>query len=250
MISQEQIIEHVVARISDSLALSLKETLVSVTRRELSVALEDAMGEGEFYRQLNEEMRDGLKSIYKEISTASGEAQATELAASKPTDTQQLFSDATQQLDEIMQTVLEATESIMETAEKLQEQQEEAGAIIAALQVLPEAEGKLARLDELNSSLEHSLTDIITSLSFQDLTGQRLKKVISAITTIRESVFELYVSTGLMMKHREKAPEKNIEQIQQESRKEMDEIKQSELKGPTRGTSQTDVDDLLSSLGL
>lgn len=250
MISREQIIERVVARLSDALTHSLKENFASVTRRELSAALEELTEEGAFYRQLNEEMRDGLKGIYREISSASVEAQTAGTGKKKPADTQQLFSDAAEQLDEIMQTVLEATESIMETAEKLQEQQEEAGAIIAALHVAPEAEGKLARLDALNSSLESSLTDIITSLSFQDLTGQRLKKVISAITTIRESVFDLYVSTGLMMKHREETPGKNMKQIQKESWKAMDKIKHSELRGPTRETSQTDVDDLLASLGL
>ena len=74
--------------------------------------------------------------------------------------------------------------------------------------------------------------------------------MVAAITSIQESVFDLYVSTGLMMKTREEEPEKNLGQIAEESRRKMVEIKNSELKGPSRDTSQSDVDDLLASLGL
>ena len=205
----------------------------------------DTMLESEFYRHLNEEMRVGLRGIYKEISSAS-ELPGGEAAG----HTQKLFKDATHQLQEVMQTTLEAAENIMEATEKQLARQEEAGAIIAALEVSPKDEKSLARLDELNAELEASLTDILTALSFQDLTGQRLKKVVAAITSIQESVFDLYVSTGLMMKTREEEPEKNLGQIAEESRRKMVEIKNSELKGPSRDTSQSDVDDLLASLGL
>ena len=102
----------------------------------------------------------------------------------------------------------------------------------------------------MNQSLESALTDIITDLSFQDLTGQRLKKVVSAITSIRETVFDLYVSTGLMMKTREETPEKDLAEIAKESRLKVQEIRNSELKGPQNDASQKDVDDLLASLGL
>jgi hypothetical protein len=45
-------------------------------------------------------------------------------------------------------------------------------------------------------------------------------------------------------------PEKGIEEIARESRKKFEEIKGSELKGPTKGSSQSDVDSLLADLGL
>ncbi|MDR2801234.1 MAG: protein phosphatase CheZ, partial [Desulfovibrio sp.] len=108
----------------------------------------------------------------------------------------------------------------------------------------------LERLAALNAGLAGALTDIITDLSFQDLTGQRLKKLIGAIGTIRETVFDLYVSTWLMLKTREETPERDLEEIAAESRKTVEVIKNSELKGPQLGASQANVDDLLASLGL
>jgi chemotaxis protein CheZ len=248
MISQEEILERVLSRVSDKVAEVVKTTVAEAVQRELSCSMTKAMVESEFLRQMNEEMRTGLRGIYREISSASGEdAAPCEETTGK---TQKLFSDATKQLEEIMQTTLEATEKIMATVEELLSQQEEAGNIIASLEIDEKQQHALARLDTLNNSLDVSLTNIITDLSFQDLTGQRLKKVVSAITSIRETVFDLYVSTGLMMKTREETPEKDLAEIAEESRRKVQEIRNSELKGPQSDTSQADVDDLLASLGL
>ena len=249
MISQEEVLERVLSRVSDKVAEAVKTTVAEAVQRELSSSMTKAMVESEFYRQLNDEMRHGLRGIYQEITNVSKEESAEPGVDSS--QTQKLFSDTTRQLEEIMQTTLEATEKIMETVETLQAQQEEAMYIIAALSVPEKEEKSLARLDQLNQSLNTALTDIITELSFQDLTGQRLKKAVSAITSIRETVFDLYVSTGLMMKTREETPEKDLKEIAEESKRKVAEIRNSELKGPsTDASSQRDVDDLLASLGL
>ena len=251
MISQEEILERVLLTVSDKIAESVKETVAEAVHRELSIAVTKSVAESEFLRHVNEEMRMGLRGIYREISSASKEdglpEQKTDEAAGK---THELFSDATRQLEEIMQTTLEATEKIMATVESLFSQQEEAGSLIAALEVDEKQQEALSRLDRLNASLGGALTDIITDLSFQDLTGQRLKRVVSAIASIRETVFDLYVSTGLMIKTHEEAPEKNLTEIAEESRRKVQEIRNSELKGPQREASQKDVDDLLASLGM
>lgn len=248
MISQEQILERVLERVADKVADSVKQTVADAVQRELSSTVTKAMAESEFYRQVNDEMRLGLRGIYQEISSASAPAQGDSVDTGA---TQKLFKDTTRQIEEIMQTTLEATEKIMNTVENLLKQQEEAGSIIATLDADPKTEAALAKLDALNQSLEQSLTNIITDLSFQDLTGQRLKKVVAAITSIRETVFDLYVSTGLMLKSREEEPEKDLTLIAEESHRKVKEIKDSELKGPSQdGASQNEVDDLLASLGL
>lgn len=245
MISQEEVLERVLDRVADKVAESVKETVSHAVQKELSATMTKVMVESEFLRQVNDEMRLGLKGIYQEISSASKDDNAPNTS-----ETQKLFKDATKQLEEIMQTTLEATEKIMVTVEQLLAQQEEAGALIASLEVAPKNEASLARLDTLNQDLELQLTNIITDLSFQDLTGQRLKKVVSAITSIRETVFDLYVSTGLMLKTQEETPEKDLKEIAEESRRKVVEIRNSELKGPTLDSSQQDVDDLLASLGM
>ncbi|MDR3176866.1 MAG: protein phosphatase CheZ [Desulfovibrio sp.] len=249
MISQEEILERVLARVSDKVAESVKETVAQAVQRELSSSMSKAMVESEFYRRLNEEMRTGLRGIYREISSASGTLE-DESRSGQAGVTQKIFSDATKQIDEIMQTTLEATEHIMSRVEKLQDEQAEAGRLIDSLIAGEGQRETPTRLADLNSSLALALTDIITDLSFQDLTGQRLKKLISAIGAIRETVFDLYVSTGLMLKTREETPERDLEEIAAESRKTVEDIKNSELKGPQVGVSQANVDDLLASLGL
>jgi chemotaxis protein CheZ len=247
MVSQEEILEKILSRISHQVADSIQQAAPDAVRQELSSSLAKALLESEFYRSVNEEMRLGLKGIYQEIASAS----ADEKADSGAQNTQKLFHDATEQIEEIMRATLEATNSILESAEKLLQQQEEAGNLIAALTAGVHGETKeLARLDALNSFLESGLTSIITALSFQDLTGQRLKKVVTAIASIQETVFDLYMSTGLMLKKREEMLEKDISVIAAESRRKVEEIKNSELKGPSRDASQKDVDDLLASLGL
>ncbi|MDL2216816.1 protein phosphatase CheZ [Desulfovibrio sp. OttesenSCG-928-M14] len=248
MATQEEILERVLVRVSDKVADSVKEAVAAAVKEELSSAMSKALVESEFYRQVNDEMRHGLRGIYLEISSASQSDSAEGVDAG---ETQKLFRDATRQIEEIMQTTLEAAEKIMGSVETLLSQQLEAGAIIAALEVPAKSEQALARLDALNQDLELNLTNILTDLSFQDLTGQRLKKLVNAISSIRETVFDLYMSTGLMLKTREETPEKDLTEIAEESRRKVQEIKKSELKGPSSdGRSQDDVDDLLASLGL
>ncbi|MDR2123381.1 MAG: protein phosphatase CheZ [Desulfovibrio sp.] len=246
MISQEQLMERVIERVADAVAESVKQTVVDAVQRELSAGMAKAAVENEFYRKVNDEMLNGLRGIYREISSASTDGAGADDAG----QTQQLFSDASRQLEEITATTLQAAENIMETVETLQEQQLEAGEIIASIEPGPKHEKDLARLDALNQALEHALTKIVSELSFQDLTGQRLKKVVAALGSIRETVFDLYVSTGLMMKTREETPEKDIAEIAADSRRRVAEIKNSELKGPQTGTSQAAVDELLAGLGL
>jgi len=250
MISQEEVLERILSRVSDKVAEAVKETVAEAVQRELSSTMTKVMVESEFLRQMNEEMRMGLRGIYQEISASTGNGLTDEKAGEEAGKTQKLFSDATRQIEAVMQTTLEATEKIMAMVENILTQQEEAGSIIASLEVDAKQQDALSRLDELNLSVEAALTSIITDLSFQDLTGQRLKKVVSAISSIRETVFDLYMSTGLMIKTYEEEPEKDLAEVAEESRRKVQEIRNSELKGPQRETSQKDVDDLLASLGL
>ena len=254
MLSHEEMLERVLSRVSDKVAESVKQTVAEAVQKELSSTMTKVMVESEFYKQVNEEMRSGLKGIYQiaNASTRDGEdaGQQASRQGADSGDTQKLFSDATQQIEEIMQTTLQATENIMEKAEQLLERQAEAAALIQKLKKDKKNGAAIETLEAFNEELAGSLTGIITDLSFQDLTGQRLKKVVSAIGSIRETVFDLYVSTGLMMKSREERPEADLHLIAEESRRKVKEIKNSELKGPVVDSSQEDVDDLLASLGL
>jgi chemotaxis protein CheZ len=53
------------------------------------------------------------------------------------------------------------------------------------------------------------------------------------------------LSTGLMIRQRKEEPEKDIQSLSEEAK-----TKASDLAGPQEETDQSNVDDLLSSLGL
>jgi chemotaxis protein CheZ len=101
------------------------------------------------------------------------------------------------------------------------------------------------QLLDLQEMHEADLTEIMTTLSFQDLTGQRIKRIIEALKHIEAIVFDVYMSTGLIVKARDEQPEKNMDELEQETQERV-----TKLKGPQTDASQSDVDDLLSQLGL
>lgn len=257
MISEQKVVDQAMAGITGLLHEYAKTTaiddaaqkaLLVFVRATLTASLASALKESELYRHINTEMRQGLQTIYKTITSVAGPGQECR----SQEDTGKLFCEATEQLNEVMATTFEATESIMAEVENLQDRLAEMGGHLRRIKdsaCSEAAEALLAQVDVF----ENSLTQIMTSLSFQDLTGQRLKKVVAALGEIQNSIFDMYVSSGLMLKTREEMPEKGVQEIAAESRRRMDEIKDikgSELKGPSKSASQADVDSLLADLGL
>lgn len=238
---------HEYARTTNIDEAAQKALLVFV-RATLSASLANALKESELYRHINTEMRQGLQHIYKTITSVAG--PGVECASQE--DPGKLFCEATEQLNEVMATTLEATENIMVEVERLQDLLQSAAGHLQTIRKEDETVTVNTLLDQV-TIFEDSLTRIMTSLSFQDLTGQRLKKVVSALGEIQNSIFDMYVSSGLMLKTSEEMPEKEVAEIAAESKRRMDEIKDvkgSELKGPSRSSSQADVDSLLADLGL
>lgn len=204
--------------------------------------------ERELYRRLSKQMRKGLKQIYKEISTATSAE-----AAAVPDETGQLFHEASAQLAEVIESTRTATDSIMDVVELHMDYQAEAQGIIEALRGGTATPEQIDRLAHINGALGDGLTNIMTTLSFQDLTGQRIKKVVYALDKIESTVVELYVSSGLIIEGREHSPHKTIEALEQEAQDAVANLKQnkkSELKGPTNGVTQDNIDAMLAQLGM
>jgi chemotaxis protein CheZ len=205
------------------------------------------------HKRINENMLDALNNIYKEIAkvSASGAKTASSETVDNPIAAGMVFKEASRQLEEIMVTTYNAADDIMNNAEFIQENQDIVLQIISTLRA---SGAKAEIIDALEGAVNQNMdaiNAIITDLSFQDLTGQRIKKVVNALSTVHQMVVETYVSAGLMLKKTEDEPEKDFETIEQESRKQAEEsIKGPELKGPQLNSSQADVDDLLAKLGL
>jgi len=248
MVTQEELLENVMERVTNNLVTNIRDVLSATIEREITTNLTRALVESEFYRRISDDMRGGLQTIYREISTAAKPGAPEADPAGTPVEREaadRLFNEASRQLDEVLTTTQEATESIMDVVEVQIERQKEAAVLLEAIRAGAGVERALERMVQINTALGEGLVEILTTLGFQDLTGQRIKKIIEALRTIESTVVELYLSTGLLIRAREEAPEKDISQIEAETRQVV-----SELKGPQRGASQENVDDLLAQLGL
>ncbi|WP_291440703.1 protein phosphatase CheZ [Desulfovibrio sp.] len=198
------------------------------------------------YRQLSTDM---LKDIYQQISTASD--------SQPPVDsgTDALFHEATDQLDEVLKATESATMSIMEIVERHLDMQEQNAELLALVREGTISPAQTAMLEANNRQMGDDLTSVLTTLSFQDITGQRIKRVVAALNKIENTVVELYLSSGLIMEGAEKDPQKDAAALQDEARQAVEEFRQQRkaenLKGPDKnGVSQSAIDDMLSQLGM
>ena len=209
--------------------------------------MSDEKPEAAVYKQISTEMRQGLKDIFQRVSAASKGQPLP------PPNPDALFLEASSQLDEVLKDTEAATMTIMEIVERQLEFQEKNDSILSELRNEADDPARIIQLETNNFRLGKDLTTLMTTLSCQDITGQRIKRVVSALNQIEAMVVELYVSSGLLLEAAEKDPTKNVQELQDEARQAVKEFNQgrSELKGPDKaGVSQGAIDDMLSQLGL
>ncbi|WP_300157921.1 protein phosphatase CheZ [Solidesulfovibrio sp.] len=244
MVNDNELVERLLEKILHEVVPDLRDSISATIEREVAKTLTRTLLESEFHQRLNQEMRQGLQDIYKEINKAA-KHDGEHIPQGDRQQTDQLFQEAAQQLDKILQTTESATTDIMDIVEKHMDLQARATGDLDALEQGQAAPEAVARLRESNAALGDDLMRIMTTLSFQDLTGQRIKRIIEAIKKVEQIVLDLYLSTGLQMKAWAEEPEKDIKVLETEAKQKV-----SALKGPQSKVQQGDVDDLLSQLGL
>lgn len=248
----EELLQKIVALLEEPDKACLRSVLADTIREALESELEQAKQGKNFHKRLNEDMLNGLHNIYKEITqvTLDPAKQGAEVPKSAAEATA-IFHEASRHLEEIMQTTLEATENIMHNVETIQENQSSIAAAVDAILIGELDTVAIQQFVALIKDDIEAVNSIVEALSFQDLTGQRIKKVVTALGSIHQIVVETYVSAGLMLKKSEEEPKKDFEAIAEESKQQAAAatVAGSELKGPTLDTSQQDVDALLAKLG-
>lgn len=244
MTSNDELVKELMEKVSDQLVESLKESITASVEKEISAKLSNALLEGEFYRRVNDDLQQGLKEIYQEVKAARGGTEIKCIEAE--IDPEELFSETSDQLDAVLRTTEKAAVEIIDIVENLQELQGTVATIVKGFQSGGVTKENRQQLKAINDTLGMDLQNIMVSLSFQDLTGQRIVKIINSIRQIEKIVREVMLSTGLMIQQREEEPEKDFDALSEEAKSEAT----SKLEGPTEGTNQGDVDDLLASLGL
>lgn len=192
------------------------------------------------YKELNAEIRAGLKDIYHQISAASSSTDA-------------LFQEATSQLDEVVKATESAAMDIMDIVEQVLKSAEKDAALLQELSRQYPGNEALQELALNNADLAQKLTAVLTALGFQDITGQRLKKVAQALAGIEKSVVDLYLASGLAVQQAEEQPATDATAIKAAAHKAVEDFRggQSTLKGPdANGCNQAKIDNLLEQLGL
>lgn len=184
-----------------------------------------------------------FSTLYKElgelarfINEAKKELQTSDTGKLADTD----IPDASNQLDAIVQMTEEATDKIMDNCERLQ-------AFHSTIRERLMAEGSasinadiMAGVDDALNDAQTSITHIFEACNFQDITGQRIQKVVKVLREIERHVLRMVVVFGLSHK----------ENLDEETRHELEEDVEL-LNGPAlegQGLEQDDVDDLLEKL--
>jgi chemotaxis protein CheZ len=201
-------------RLSQKLLPPLREAIAQEVSRQLAVASPSKNDDTEFFKDLTEDL-DELPSNNKQVKEAAG-----------------MVTDASQRLAQIIEQTEKATFEILDRVDRGMETLVQLEKLLAQ-QFQEGPDRQLA--DELTVSLNNDLLGITTGMSFQDLTGQRIKRVIEMLQRVESMTAELYVSTGILLKTRERSPDKDLEQTKQAAQS---------------GTTQEDVDALLEQLNL
>ncbi|MFT7433568.1 MAG: chemotaxis protein CheZ [Alphaproteobacteria bacterium] len=146
--------------------------------------------------------------------------------------------DASNQLDAIVQQTEKATGSIMDSCEQLEGiNQRIIDKLISHDPQLDE--DVLASVDDAMVEAQNHVTNIFESCNFQDLTGQRIMKIVKTLKEVERQVLRMVVVFGLQ--------NTNVEDSDREKLKTEAEL----LDGPQlpgNSLEQDDIDDILNKL--
>lgn len=210
----------------------------------------------EFFELLTMDLSDKLKGVARELIDFRKDIQAK----IEP-DIVQIASrdipEASNQLEGINETLEESTMKIMDINE---EQTEIAGKQLKILKTLLKEESDRDNVDitledaikiikeqiEVLKMIEERSLKMMEPLSFQDLVGQRIQRIIRLVRSMENRIEEMIVSFGIRLKKYKEDPSISYEEMNKDVALYM-----SELKGPQRagdGLNQDAIDDILANL--
>lgn len=212
MISEKDVAESLVEQVADRISVVIRDSLANIIEVEVSKAFNRAAADGQIQRILSGEVIAGIESIYLELSST-----RKDLATGWSKDSLNLLSETDNILDGVVQATERATLKILDHLESIQE---------GIRQIRQDIEGglgaqtgrKLDRIDKL-------LIDTMTELSFQDLTGQQVRRVVQSLQKVEKVISEVYSTTEIIKGRRKPAHGKPVGKRKPElAQKEIDKI--------------------------
>jgi len=204
--------------------------------RELVAAVKEMFGQHGDETKNNEKLYYELGELAKYINNAKKELQ--EVKGSSIAE--EHLPNAANQLDAIVQMTEQATGRIMDECDRLTMFHNDLRERLIAMDP-PLDPDALAGVDDAINQAAASITHIFEACNFQDITGQRVQKVVRALQEIERQVLRMVVVFGLM---------ENKNNLDAETAAELQEDA-ALLNGPQlsgQGLDQDEIDSILSKL--
>jgi len=236
----------------------IKDKLIAKTKRLEKMAeaghssltglvnMAKAMSEGDYYREANVHMRGELGKLADYINKT---RQSLRVLDPTIRESSQLIPQASMQLSSITDATEKAAHKIMSIAEKFMEDRDIIAEEIENLRKIydnylvdkdTDFVENLQVIEDINEENRGELLEILTTLSFQDLTGQKIKKIVQLVDEIENKILELLVIFGIEM-------DENPEETLEKKREMLDKLQES--KSSSDGIGQGFIDDILEGLG-
>jgi chemotaxis protein CheZ len=218
-----------------------------------------------FFRDLSYEMSSNVKDLatlfidFRQELKSKTSPELTELATKD-------IPEAADQLEGIIETLEMAANNLMDNLEAMEGNTQKLDETVAALKAgkisIPRGEGTMeVELDEtviksltplayfIESNLQNGralISDSFVQMSFQDLTGQRIKRIMGLVGQMERRLKSMVVSFGVKLSEHDKNPDASCAELDQAV-----EQKEADLAGPQKsgqGLDQSNIDDLLAAL--
>ena len=167
-----------------------------------------AMSEGDFYKEFNGKIEGELGRLAKYLNETRKKLQFIDTPIKGEKDK---FPEASSQLIDVTRATEEAAHKIMTLTEKILDDQdiiyENLVRVQGTLKEKINDEEVFSSIDKvltINQENKNDLVDLMTSLSFQDLTGQKIKKIVQLVQDIEKKITELLQTFNLERKEKKK----------------------------------------------
>ncbi len=230
MITENEIVEQLVESVTVKVTAVIQENLSSLVQHEISRALAKSLGEGRYYRGLSDDVVDSVHNMFEEITSIKKSL----------VDATDDSSGALSETDHILESIVKSSEeSTLKIIDYLEQMQDLVAVIRSSCSDSP------ISADEKFDQLEDLLMQSMTELSFQDLGGQKIKRVVQFLRRMEEMVSEAYMTAEIFRKSKEKAPQKDVETIRDDAKTVIESARENK-----NVIDQSDVDALLADMGL
>jgi len=156
-----------------------------------------AMSQGDFKHEIKEELYGQLGDIARYINATIKKMQSVEPNIAHASDK---IPQASVQLSEISKATEEATHNVMTQVEKVLDNHDLIIHHTESAERGNDLPNSLSEVRNVVSENKEILLDIITGLSFQDLTGQKIKMIVGLIEDVEKRLLQLIVTFGLKSK--------------------------------------------------